>query len=192
MYRRYKKKIEFFKRKLMNTILPMNNWTVLMKWDYLDWVSLILNWHVKVNPNTNCFLSLEITVVLSRVRNDSYMSLQRTKACVHAKSLQLCPTLCDPMDYSPLGSSIHGKRQEYWNGLLHPPPGDLLDPGIKPASHVSLCLLCLLHWQEGSLPLAPPRKHNCLINFKAVIYLSPINSWFFRLIDWRRAEIFYY
>ena len=25
MYRCYKKKIEFFKRKLMNTILPMNN-----------------------------------------------------------------------------------------------------------------------------------------------------------------------
>ena len=25
-----------------------------------------------------------------------------------AKSLQLCPTLCDPIDSSPLGSSIHG------------------------------------------------------------------------------------
>ena len=23
-------------------------------------------------------------------------------------SLQLCPTLCDPMDYSPPGSSVHG------------------------------------------------------------------------------------
>ena len=30
-----------------------------------------------------------------------------------------------------------------------PPPGDLPSPGIK-------CLLPLLHWQEGSLPLAPP------------------------------------
>ena len=28
--------------------------------------------------------------------------------CVHAKSLQLCPTLCDPMDCSPQGSSVHG------------------------------------------------------------------------------------
>ena len=26
---------------------------------------------------------------------------------MHAKMLQLCPTLCDPMDYSPLASSIH-------------------------------------------------------------------------------------
>ena len=25
-----------------------------------------------------------------------------------AKSLQLCPTLCDPIDCSPPGSSIHG------------------------------------------------------------------------------------
>ena len=26
--------------------------------------------------------------------------------CVHAKSLQSCPTLCDPMDHSPPGSSV--------------------------------------------------------------------------------------
>ena len=26
----------------------------------------------------------------------------------HTKSLQSCPTLCDPMDYSPPGSSVHG------------------------------------------------------------------------------------
>ena len=28
--------------------------------------------------------------------------------CVHAKLLQLCLTLCDPMDCSPPGSSVHG------------------------------------------------------------------------------------
>ena len=27
--------------------------------------------------------------------------------CVRAKSLQSCPTLCDPMDYRPLGSSVY-------------------------------------------------------------------------------------
>ena len=26
---------------------------------------------------------------------------------VHAQSLQSCPTLCDPMDCSPPGSSVH-------------------------------------------------------------------------------------
>ena len=28
--------------------------------------------------------------------------------CVHAKSLQLCPTLCNPMDCGPPDSSVHG------------------------------------------------------------------------------------
>ena len=31
--------------------------------------------------------------------------------CVCAKSLQLCPTLCDPMDCSLPGSSVHGILQ---------------------------------------------------------------------------------
>ena len=29
-------------------------------------------------------------------------------ACVHAKSLQLWLTLCDPVYHSPPGSSVHG------------------------------------------------------------------------------------
>ena len=35
-------------------------------------------------------------------------------------------------------------RQEYWNGLPCPPPGDLPNPGTN------FYLLCLLHWQAGS------------------------------------------
>jgi len=31
-------------------------------------------------------------------------------------------------------------RQEYWSGLPGPPPGDLPNPGIKPASPVALCI----------------------------------------------------
>jgi len=31
--------------------------------------------------------------------------------CVSAKSLQLCPTLCDLMDHSPSGFSVHGILQ---------------------------------------------------------------------------------
>ena len=31
--------------------------------------------------------------------------------CVHTQSLQSCPTLCDPMDCSPPGSSVHGILQ---------------------------------------------------------------------------------
>jgi len=31
-------------------------------------------------------------------------------------------------------------RQEYWSGVPFPSPGDLLDPGIKPASLASPAL----------------------------------------------------
>ena len=30
------------------------------------------------------------------------------RVCMGAKLLQLCLTLCDPMDYTPPGSSVHG------------------------------------------------------------------------------------
>ena len=35
----------------------------------------------------------------------------RGRACVRAKLLQSCPTLCGPMDCSPPGSSVHGILQ---------------------------------------------------------------------------------
>ena len=58
---------------------------------------------------------------------------------VHAKLLQQCPTLCDPMDCSPPGSSVHGfSRQEYWSGF--PSPGDLPNPGLRPMSLTSPAL----------------------------------------------------
>ena len=49
---------------------------------------------------------------------------------------QSCPTLGDPVDCSPLGSSVHGDSpgQGYWSGLPCHPPGDLLDPGMEPGS----------------------------------------------------------
>ena len=57
---------------------------------------------------------------------------------MHAKLLQLCPILCNPMGRTPPGSLSMGfSRQEYWSGLPCPPPGDLSDPGIKLASPVA-------------------------------------------------------
>ena len=54
---------------------------------------------------------------------------------------QLCPALCDPMDCSPRGSSVNGISQaRYWSGLPHPPPGDLPDSGMEPASLISPAL----------------------------------------------------
>ena len=54
---------------------------------------------------------------------------------------QSCPVLCDPIDYSPPGSSVHGISQErILEGLPCPPPGDLPDLGIKPVSLTSPAL----------------------------------------------------
>ena len=54
---------------------------------------------------------------------------------------QSCLTLCDPVDCSPLGSSVHGiSRQECWSGLPFPSPGDLPHPEIKPLILTSPCI----------------------------------------------------
>ena len=55
-----------------------------------------------------------------------------------------CVQLCNPMDYSPRGSSVHGifqtrilewkKKKEYWNGLSFPSLEELSNPGIEPVS----------------------------------------------------------
>ena len=72
---------------------------------------------------------------------------------VFAKLLQSCPTL-----------QPHG----LWSTRLLCPwdsPGKntgvgchALLQGIYPTQGSNPCLLCLLHWQAGSLPLAPPGK----------------------------------
>ena len=59
--------------------------------------------------------------------------------CVCAKSLQLCPALCDPMDRSPPGSSVHGVFP--WSGLPCPPPGALPNPGIELGSLIMSAVL---------------------------------------------------
>ena len=58
-----------------------------------------------------------------------------------AKLLPLCLTLYDPMDCSPPATLSMGfSRWEYWSALPCPPPGDLPNPGIKPASLMSPAL----------------------------------------------------
>ena len=66
-----------------------------------------------------------------------------------AKSLQLC--LCDPVDCSPQGSSVHGilhARILEWVAISS-------SRGFFPTPGSNLCLLCLLNWQKHSLPLVP-------------------------------------
>ena len=60
--------------------------------------------------------------------------------------LTLWTVLCQaplPMEFS---------KQEYWDGLPFPSPGDLPDPGIKPVPSISLALA------EGFFTTVPPGK----------------------------------
>ena len=75
------------------------------------------------------------------------------RVCVlRAKWLQYGPTLCNALHCSLPGSSVHRVLQARileWVALLQ---------GIFPTQGLNPHLLCLLHWQECSLPLAPPGK----------------------------------
>ena len=80
------------------------------------------------------------------------------------------------MDCSLPGSSAHGILQGKNTGVgCH----DLLQ-GIFPTQGLNLNLICLLHWQEGSLPLAPSGKPT-LICIAAIKHCNPsiqyLRSW---------------
>ena len=67
-------------------------------------------------------------------------------ACVHA---QFCPTLCNPMDFSPPGSSGHGLVQARILEWI----ATSCSRGVLPTQGLNLCLLHLQHWQVDSSPL---------------------------------------
>ena len=83
-----------------------------------------------------------------------------------AKSWQTLVTSWTVARQAPL--SMGFSRQEYWNGLPFPPPGDLPDPGtvyiyigasqVVLTQGMNLHLLSFLLWQVSSLPLAIPGK----------------------------------
>ena len=56
----------------------------------------------------------------------------------HFSQVQLFMTLWTIAHQTPL--SMGFSRQEYWSGLLCPPPGDLPDSGVGPTSLMSPAL----------------------------------------------------
>ena len=69
------------------------------------------------------------------VAGNDQLTQQALLETLKALVTQSCPTLRDPRDYSPPGSSdLEFSRQEYWSGLPFLSPGDLPDPGIKSRS----------------------------------------------------------
>ena len=68
---------------------------------------------------------------------------------------QSCPTLCEPVGCSPPGSSVHGILQARILEWVPMPSSKVIFQTQGSNPH----LLCLLHWQAGSLPLVPPGPH---------------------------------
>ena len=86
--------------------------------------------------------------------------------CMCAKLLQSCLTLCDPKDCSPPGSSVHGILQARNTGVVC----HACLQGIFPTQGPNQRLLCLLHWQAGSLPPGMPFTQCTVIQFALVLY----------------------
>ena len=105
-----------------------------------------------------------------------FPAIWRQCMCAHdsfACVTQSCPTLCNPVDCSSPGSSVHGIffRQEYWSGLPFPLPGDLPEPGIKPPFPVSPAS------QVDSSPAEPSGKPGKdIITFSKAALLIAITS----------------
>ena len=74
--------------------------------------------------------------------------------CMHAKLLQLCPTLCNPMDCSLPGSSVRGDSPGKNTGVGR----HAILQRIFQIQRTNLHLLRVLYWQAGSFPLVPPGK----------------------------------
>ena len=67
---------------------------------------------------------------------------------------QSCPALCNPMDGTLPGSSVHGRffsKQEYWSVLPFPSPRNLPNPGIEPRSPALKADYCLSHQERLSI-----------------------------------------
>ena len=73
-----------------------------------------------------------------------------------AKLFQLCPTVCDPMDCSPPGSSVHGISQA---SILEWVAISFSRGSSQPRDQTQVSYI-YLHWHVGSRgqALAPPGK----------------------------------
>ena len=81
---------------------------------------------------------------------------------------QSCSTLCEPMDCSPPGPSVHGDSpgKSTTVGWPWPPPGDLPNLGTEPRSHAL---------QADSLPSEPPRKPSLSLASLILVFISLVS-----------------
>ena len=78
--------------------------------------------------------------IRGRMDKEIFAQMEKYKidVCMHAKSLQLCPTPWTIACQARLAMGL--PRQEYQSRLLCPPSGDLPNPGVEPMSLASPAL----------------------------------------------------
>ena len=86
----------------------------------------------------SCLAELTKITLIRRGKGEKFTdNTLKLLSCMLAKSPQSRLTLCDPVDCSPPGSSVHGIFQGPWNGILDwvaiSYSGDLSNSGIEPA-----------------------------------------------------------
>ena len=102
----------------------LRDWTELIA--SLVFISEMVFWFYFAFLNSFVYLSS-----FSFIKSPNLLHISNWALHSHAKSLQSCLTLWTVALQAPL--SIGFSRQEYWSGMPCPPPGDLIDQGIKPA-----------------------------------------------------------
>ena len=112
--------------------------------------------------------------------------LIRVHMCVCAKLLQLCLPFYDPMDCSPSGSSVHRILQARILEWVSMPSSW----GSSKTQGSNLHLSCLLHWQAGSLLLAPPRKPQLIMVLEKKSYEEQLIIFSFKKRLLRKFIIF--
>jgi len=137
------------------SLLIFSSWSCLLLGRFL--LCLLLKYQ--------CFLSSPFSTISASHAASSFweivlmsvtsiIPLGDDTACMHAKSVKSCLTLCNPTDGSPPGSSVHRILQ-----------ARILQWVAMPSSRASFlprdwtCVSYVyLHWQAGSLALASPGK----------------------------------
>ena len=87
------------------------------------------------NKSNFMYLHIQIKVISLHTKKSFKMLYIYVYTCMHANSLQSCPAVCDSMNCSPPGSSVHWilqARTLEWVPCSH--PEDLPNPGIEVSS----------------------------------------------------------
>ena len=129
-----------------------NVWLFILIKFYITWGQGAIFFHFTI---LNLIIIVQFTFFLYKSTHDKHFTPIKF-VCVH---IQLYVTLCDSMDYSPPGFSVHGiSRQEYWSELSFPSPGDLPNPVIQAGSTI-LQMDSLLLSHKGSHKIWPITKY---------------------------------